>query len=61
MPLMKPNTDVGIVGYGCYIPMYRLPAKEVTRIWNDGQGGVPVIPAKAGISGLYLRTISLNE
>ncbi|RRR65844.1 MAG: hydroxymethylglutaryl-CoA synthase [Candidatus Viridilinea halotolerans] len=39
---MKPNRPVGIVGYGAYIPRYRIAAKEIARIWTDGQGGVPV-------------------
>ncbi|MEJ2759366.1 MAG: hydroxymethylglutaryl-CoA synthase, partial [Anaerolineales bacterium] len=34
---------VGVVGYGAYVPRYRLPAKEVARIWTDGQGGLPVV------------------
>ncbi|HRV90985.1 MAG TPA: hydroxymethylglutaryl-CoA synthase [Anaerolineae bacterium] len=60
MPLMKPNTDVGIVGYGCYIPMYRLPAKEVTRIWNDGQGGVPIKEKAVGGPDEDTMTIGLE-
>jgi hydroxymethylglutaryl-CoA synthase len=40
--LLKPNRDVGIVGYGAYIPRYRLPGSEVDRVWKDGQGGSPV-------------------
>ncbi len=30
--LMKPLRDVGIVGYGAYVPRYRLPAREVARV-----------------------------
>ncbi|HKJ26030.1 MAG TPA: hydroxymethylglutaryl-CoA synthase [Anaerolineales bacterium] len=41
--LLKPEQEVGIVGYGAYVPRYRLPAKEVARIWTDGQGGLPVV------------------
>jgi hydroxymethylglutaryl-CoA synthase len=41
--LLKPQRPVGIVGYGAYVPRYRLPAKEVARIWTDGQGGLPVV------------------
>ncbi|MEJ2511675.1 MAG: hydroxymethylglutaryl-CoA synthase [Anaerolineales bacterium] len=41
--LLKPQKHVGIVGYGAYVPRYRLPAKEVSRIWTDGQGGLPVV------------------
>jgi hydroxymethylglutaryl-CoA synthase len=40
--LLKPQHPVGIVGYGAYVPRYRLPASEVARIWTDGQGGVPI-------------------
>jgi hydroxymethylglutaryl-CoA synthase len=42
MPLMKPNFDTGIVGYGSYIPQYRLPAKEVARVWTGSEGGGPI-------------------
>lgn len=41
-PLMRPHHPVGIVGYGAYIPRYRLPASEVARIWTGGMGGVPI-------------------
>ncbi len=41
-PLMRPHHPVGIVGYGAYIPRYRLPATEVARIWTGGTGGVPI-------------------
>jgi hydroxymethylglutaryl-CoA synthase len=40
--LLKPKLPVGIVGYGAYVPRYRLPASEVSRIWTDGKGGLPV-------------------
>jgi hydroxymethylglutaryl-CoA synthase len=32
---MKPNWAVGIVGYGGYIPRYRIDAAEVNRVWKD--------------------------
>lgn len=40
--LLKPSRAVGIVGYGAYVPRYRLPASEINRVWRGGQGGVPV-------------------
>jgi hydroxymethylglutaryl-CoA synthase len=40
--LLKPVHPVGIVGYGAYVPRYRLPASEVARIWTAGEGGLPV-------------------
>ena len=38
--LLKPIQPVGIVGYGAYVPRYRLPAKEVARIWTGEEGGI---------------------
>ncbi|MGH2523662.1 MAG: hydroxymethylglutaryl-CoA synthase [Anaerolineales bacterium] len=40
--LMRPARDVGIVGYGAYVPRYRLPASEVARVWTEGTGVVPI-------------------
>ncbi len=40
--LLKPNRAVGIVGYGAYVPRFRLPASEVSRVWTDGQAGLPI-------------------
>jgi len=40
--ILKPDRDVGIVGYGAYVPRYRLPAAEVSRVWMDGHGGTPI-------------------
>ena len=43
--LLKPANPVGIIGYGAYVPRYRLPAKEVARVWTGKSGGLPI---KAG-------------
>ncbi len=40
--LLRTDRGVGIVGYGAYVPRYRLPATEVSRIWTDELGGTPV-------------------
>ena len=39
---MKSDRGVGIVGYGAYIPRYRLPGAEIARIWTGGLVGAPV-------------------
>ena len=41
--LLQPENPVGIIGYGAYVPKYRLPATEVSKVWTDGVGGLPVV------------------
>ena len=40
--VMRPARAVGIVGYGAYLPRFRLPASEVSRVWTEGHAGLPV-------------------
>ncbi len=40
--LLKPERPVGIIGYGAYVPRYRLPATEISRIWKGGHEAGPV-------------------
>ncbi len=40
--LMRPARDVGLVGYGAYVPRYRLPASEVARVWTEGASALPI-------------------
>jgi len=42
MHLMKATRSIGIVGYGAYVPRYRLPAAEVNRVWHGGEGRAPI-------------------
>lgn len=60
MPFMKPVTGTGIVGYGSYIPKYRLPAKEVARVWTEGHGGLPIIEKAVPGPDEDTMTISLE-
>ncbi len=39
---MKPNQNVGIVGYGVYIPRYRIKTSEIARVWGRDTKAVPV-------------------
>ena len=56
--LMKPNLDVGIVGYGAYVPRYRLPASEVSKMWKGGEGGVPIV--EKAVNGLDEDVITMS-
>ncbi len=40
--LLKPIREVGIAGYGAYVPRFRLPGSEIDHVWRDGQGEAPV-------------------
>ena len=48
--LMHSIQNVGIVGYGAYIPQYRLPGTEVARIWTSGSSGSPI--TEKAVAGL---------
>lgn len=57
--LMKTQRPVGIVGYGAYVPRYRLPAAEVARIWAGGKtGGLPV--KEKAVAGLDEDVITMS-
>jgi hydroxymethylglutaryl-CoA synthase len=48
--LMRPDRQVGIVGYGAYVPRFRLPGKEVARVWTKSLGGSPI--TEKAVAGL---------
>jgi hydroxymethylglutaryl-CoA synthase len=56
--LMQPTRPVGIVGYGAYLPRYRLPAAEVARMWTGGMGGTPV--DEKSVAGLDEDVITMS-
>ncbi|HZU87242.1 MAG TPA: hydroxymethylglutaryl-CoA synthase, partial [Anaerolineaceae bacterium] len=56
--LLKTNRPVGIIGYGVYVPRYRLPAVEIARIWKGGKGGGLPIKEKA-VAGLDEDVITM--
>src|SRR5215203_6448108 len=56
--LLKPVKPVGIVGYGAYVPRYRLPAKEVARVWTGGKGGLPI--KEKAVAGLDEDVITMS-
>lgn len=56
--LMKPEREVGIVGYGAYVPRYRLPGAEVARVWTNGLSGSPV--KEKAVAGLDEDVITMS-
>jgi hydroxymethylglutaryl-CoA synthase len=56
--LLKPAKPVGIIGYGAYVPRFRLPAKEVSRVWTGGKGGLPI--KEKAVPGLDEDVITMS-
>ena len=56
--LMQPNLPVGIVGYGAYVPRYRIPAAEIARMWKGQEGGVPI--KEKAVNGLDEDVITMS-
>ena len=56
--VLKPNRPVGIIGYGAYVPRYRLPGTEVNRVWEGGKGGGPV--KEKAVAGLDEDVITMS-
>ena len=55
--LMQSDSGVGIVGYGAYIPRYRLPGAEIARVWTGG-GGAPV--REKAVAGLDEDVVTMS-
>ncbi len=56
--VMKPSLPVGIVGYGAYVPQYRLPATEISRIWRGGLSIEPIL--EKSVSGIDEDVITMS-
>ena len=56
--LNQPLRAVGIVGYGAYVPRYRLPGSEIARVWTEGNSGSPV--KEKAVPGLDEDTATMS-
>jgi hydroxymethylglutaryl-CoA synthase len=56
--LNQPSRAVGIVGYGAYVPRYRLPGTEISRVWTDGNSRSPV--REKAVPGLDEDTATMS-
>lgn len=56
--LQQPNRQVGIVGYGSYVPRYRLPGAEISRVWTEGNSASPV--KEKAVPGLDEDTATMS-
>lgn len=55
---MKPKRDVGIIGYGAYIPRYRIKAQEIARVWGGADDSLPI--DEKAVPGLDEDTITMS-
>ena len=46
------------MGYGAYLPRYRLPAREVSRIWHGGQSHLPIV--EKAVAGQDEDTVTMS-
>ncbi len=53
---MRPAKQVGILGYGAYIPRYRIPTTEIARMWR-GEGSGP--NKEKAVAGLDEDTVTM--
>jgi hydroxymethylglutaryl-CoA synthase len=56
--ILKPHYPVGIVGYGAYVPRFRLPASEINRMWRGGQEGAPI--TEKSVPGLDEDVVTMS-
>jgi hydroxymethylglutaryl-CoA synthase len=56
--LNQPIRPVGIVGYGAYVPRYRLPGSEISRVWTEGHSKSPV--REKAVPGLDEDTATMS-
>jgi hydroxymethylglutaryl-CoA synthase len=54
---MRPARKTGIVGYGAYVPRYRVSGKEISRVWTEGNTP-PLVPEKS-VPGLDEDVITM--
>jgi hydroxymethylglutaryl-CoA synthase len=55
---MRPLRKVGIAGYGAYVPRYRLPAREVARVWHGSSTELPI--KEKAVAGLDEDVITMS-
>ena len=58
MSVMKPRRAVGIVGYGAYVPRFRIRAEEIARVWSGADEGLPI--EEKAVAGLDEDTVTMS-
>jgi hydroxymethylglutaryl-CoA synthase len=58
MNVMKPKREVGIIGYGAYVPRFRIRAEEIARVWSGADDGLPI--EEKAVPGLDEDTVTMS-
>src|SRR5512140_2654856 len=58
MAIMKPKRDVGLAGYGAYVPRFRIRAEEIARVWSGADEGLPI--EEKAVPGLDEDTVTMS-
>ena len=56
--LLRTDRKTGIIGYGAYIPRYRLPGSEISMLWTGSPKGSPV--KEKSVAGLDEDVITMS-
>ncbi len=56
--LEQPAIPVGVIGFGAYVPRYRLPGSEISRVWTEGNSKSPV--REKAVPGLDEDTATMS-
>ena len=56
--LLKTNRGTGIIGYGAYVPRYRIPGSEISMLWTGSKSGSPV--KEKSVAGIDEDVITMS-
>jgi hydroxymethylglutaryl-CoA synthase len=56
--LLIPNRATGIIGYGAYVPRYRIPGSEISMLWTGSKSGSPV--KEKSVAGIDEDVITMS-
>lgn len=56
--LLIPNRKVGIIGYGAYVPQYRLPGSQIDHVWTGDKPNSPV--KEKAVAGMDEDVITMS-
>ena len=56
--LLIPVIPSGIIGYGAYVPRYRLPGRKISKVWKGIESGSPV--KEKAVAGLDEDTVTMS-